>query len=156
MLFRSLATVLQKQISTDLDEEKPQGVALRFPNLDKATAPLWTKIHERRKKTKHDLIVVFAFLGSETADPMDSWTFFSWLQDHDIPSRFVISETSLFYKDLIKKKKTKDVIALEKSCLKDEHSSYFLNIYLIHLSYFEAYSLELGSIQMKLNFLIMK
>ena len=122
-----LATVLQKQISTDLDEEKPQGVALRFPNLDKATAPLWTKIHERRKKTKHDLIVVFAFLGSETADPMDSWTFFSWLQDHDIPSRFVISKTSLFYKDLIKKKKTKDVIALEKSCLKDEHSSYFLS-----------------------------
>ena len=122
-----MGTVLQKQIDSDFAEEKPQPVALRFPNLDKTTSSLWAKIQKKRKKTKHDLIVVFAFLGSETADPLDSWTFFSWLQEHKIPSRFVISTNSLFYQDLVKQKKTKDVIVLEKSCLKDEHASYFLN-----------------------------
>lgn len=118
--------VLRKQVVCTSTESKKEPVVLKFPELDKTTSFLWSKLQKKRKKTKHDLILVIAFLGSETADPLDSWTFFSWLQEHNIPSRFVISSNSLFYDDLVKKKKTKDVIALSKSCLQDDHAAYFL------------------------------
>ena len=125
-LKKWLEGVLRKNAVCESMENKQEPAVLRFPELDKTTAFLWSQIQKKRKKTKHDLVLVIAFLGSETADPLDSWTFFSWLQDHNIPSRFVISAKSLFYKDLVSQKKTKDVIALSKSCLQDNHAAYFL------------------------------
>ena len=110
----------------DEDNIVVENPKIKLPKLDSVTSFWWKRIVEKRKKTKKDLIVVIGFLGSETADPLDSWTFFSWLQAQKIPSKFVISSNSLFYKDLVQKKNTKDVIALKKSCLQDDHAAYFL------------------------------
>lgn len=43
----------------------------------------------RRNGVKKDLIVVAGQLDSTTNEPIDSWTFFRWLQDHGVPSRYV-------------------------------------------------------------------
>ena len=42
-----------------------------------------------RKDTAKDMFIVCGQLNSTTNEPIDSWTFFRWLQDHGIPSRYV-------------------------------------------------------------------
>ena len=114
----------------------------KLPKLSADAAFWWSKIESSRQKSKHDLILVFSFLGSKTADPIDSWTFFCWLQEHNIPSRFITSKNSLFYKDLVAKKKTHGVIALGKSCLQDDHAAYFLRKLVVPLSRAKALVFE--------------
>lgn len=126
--------------SDTISERKQKEVHL--PELNKVTAFLWSRLEKRRKSTEHDLIVVISFLGSKTADPVDSWTFFSWLQEHKIPSCFVTNANSVFYRDLVKKEKRKDVIALKKSCLQDDHAAYFLKKLFVPLSRAKAVVFE--------------
>ena len=123
-------------------EKVTQQAEASLPVLDTAISILWSVLEKKRRVNKHDLIVVISFLGSEYADPVDSWTFFSWLQENDIPSCFVTNSNSVFYHNLVKQKRIKDVIALSKSCLQDNHSAYFLKKLLVPLSRAKAVVFE--------------
>lgn len=69
-------------------------------------------IERLREKCPHDLYVVTGQLNSRTNDPIDSWTFFQWLQRNDIPSRYVIWKEHFLYQQLVKEDALKDVIVL--------------------------------------------
>lgn len=66
-----------------------------------------------REGTKKDLYLVTGQLNSVTNEPIDSWTFFSWLQKHHVPSKYVIWEKHPFYRHLLKTHQARDVIALK-------------------------------------------
>lgn len=134
--------ILRKLDSEKSGNEVVGKAEIKIPQLAVPASFLWTAIEKKRKKTKHDLILVIAFLGSKTADPLDSWTFFSWLQEHNIPSRYVISSNSNFYHALVKDKKDKNVIALSKSCLQDDHAAYFLRKLFVPLTRAKAVVFE--------------
>ena len=44
---------------------------------------------EERKNTVKDAFIICGQLNSTTNEPIDSWTFFRWLQDHGVPCRYV-------------------------------------------------------------------
>ena len=69
-------------------------------------------VERRRRDTVHDLYVVTGQLNSTTNEPIDSWTFFSWLQRNGIPSRYVIWRKHGFYEKIKRSGEEKDVIAL--------------------------------------------
>ena len=70
-------------------------------------------IRKRRATSSHDLFIVTGQLNSTANEPIDSWTFFEWLQANGIPSRYVIWKKHVYYKRLQEKGKLKDVVALE-------------------------------------------
>lgn len=67
--------------------------------------------HERRF-CEQDLYIVSGQPKSLTTDPIDSWTLFRWMQNHDIPSRYLVHEKSTFYKMLQERGELKDVVVL--------------------------------------------
>lgn len=67
--------------------------------------------HERRF-CEQDLYVISGQPKSLTTDPIDSWTLFRWMQNHDIPSRYLVHEKSTFYKTLQERGELKDVVVL--------------------------------------------
>ena len=72
-----------------------------------------SKLERLRRNTVHDIYVVTGQLNSTTNEPIDSWTFFSWLQQNGIPSRYVIWRKHGFYEKIKSDEKLKDVIALD-------------------------------------------
>ena len=72
----------------------------------------WQQLAERRRNAAHDLYIVTGQLNSVANEPIDSWTFFRWLQDNGIPSRYVIWEKHVFYRRIRGEGLLKDVIAL--------------------------------------------
>lgn len=91
---------------------RPAGSAQ--PALPAHARQLLDALRKRRETTPHDLYLVTAFMGPGTeADPRDSWTFFSWLQAHHVPSAYLICKRNRFYGELREKGLLKDVIALD-------------------------------------------
>lgn len=80
----------------------PLGVARRL-----------SAIKNRRRETVHDTYIVTGQLNSTTNEPIDSWTFFLWLQRNKIPSRYVIWRKHNFYAEIVRRGALKDVIALD-------------------------------------------
>ena len=82
------------------------------------------QIEEARQKTAPDLYLVTGQVNSRTNEPIDSWTFFTWLQDHNIPSRYLTWREHVFYKKLVREGKTKDVVALKGDGFSDHEILY--------------------------------
>ena len=83
------------------------------PQLPFNIRNLLDALRQKRAKSSHDLWLVTAFMGpGSEADPRDSWTFFSWLQAHQIPSVYLICKRNKFYKKLKTEGHLKNVIAL--------------------------------------------
>lgn len=64
--------------------------------------------------SRHDTYIVAGQPNLLSLDPLDSWTFFEWLQNHGVPSRYLIHEKSDFYQNELKNKGIKDIIVLRK------------------------------------------
>lgn len=68
------------------------------------------QIERRRLNSVHDTYIVAGQLQVSNVYPIDSWTFFLWLQEQGIPSRYVLKKNDDFYKEV---SRYKDVIALD-------------------------------------------
>lgn len=77
-------------------------------------------IEQQRYINKHDLYIVAGQLQESNVDPIDSWTFFLWLQSHNIPSVYILKAEDSFYKNSIKGKCEKDIIVLSSDNLEKE------------------------------------
>lgn len=71
------------------------------------------KIERRRKTSEKDVYIITGQLNSRTNEPIDSWTFFVWLQKKGIPSRYVIWKEHPFYAKLRDSGRLKDVIVMD-------------------------------------------
>lgn len=67
---------------------------------------------EDRKGRAKDLIVVAGQLNSTSNEPIDSWTFFRWLQNHGVPSRYVVWRKHVMIGKMREDNGLKDVILL--------------------------------------------
>lgn len=72
-----------------------------------------------RKDTVKDMIIVCGQLNSTTNEPIDSWTFFRWLQDHGIPCRYVVWREHCMIKRMRADNGLKDVILLSGNGVDD-------------------------------------
>ena len=80
-----------------------------LPESDKK---IFHAIMGKRQATPHDLYIIVGQLNSVTNEPLDSWTFFRWLQSHGIPSRYVMWRNHKWYEKFKDEAALKDVIAL--------------------------------------------
>lgn len=76
-------------------------------------------IEAARFGKKKDLYIVTGQLNSKTNEPIDSWTFFRYLQDNGVPSRYVIWRKHYFLKEIKKQGLMKDVIILRGNGVKN-------------------------------------
>lgn len=67
---------------------------------------------EARKGTEKDVIIVTGQLNSTTNEPIDSWTFFRWLQERGVPCRYVICRKHCMVGRMREENGLKDVILL--------------------------------------------
>ena len=65
-----------------------------------------------RNETIKDTIIVCGQLNSTTNEPIDSWTFFRWLQNHGIPCRYVVWRRHSMIERMRADNGLKDVILL--------------------------------------------
>ena len=80
----------------------PLPVKLQFKSIERA-----------RRRNRQDLYVVTGQLNSKENEPIDSWTFFRWLQQNGIPSRYIMWKEHWMYPKLVAEGLDKDVIALD-------------------------------------------
>ena len=71
------------------------------------------KIERARKSAVKDIYIVTGQLNSTTNEPIDSWTFFQWLQKSAVPSRYVLWKRHPLYARLRDADGLKDVIVLD-------------------------------------------
>lgn len=100
-----------------LMQTPPKGkIQTRFEALLQAAPSkiqrMLSLLAEQRQSTTQDCYVVVGQLNSTTNEPIDSWTFFRWLQQHHIPSIYVLWRKHPFYQEICRTNKNKDVIAL--------------------------------------------
>ena len=74
---------------------------------------------ESRKGRVKDLIIVAGQLNSTSNEPIDSWTFFRWLQDHGIPSRYVVWRQHCMLERMRADNGLKDVVLLSGNGVDD-------------------------------------
>ena len=99
--------------STSVEEAKcPPDLNAIHSMVDPVTLKRMRRIEEERQSSKKGIYLVCGQLNSRTNEPIDSWTFFRWLQDHGIPSRYLIWKEHSFYALLKERGEDKDVIAL--------------------------------------------
>lgn len=70
------------------------------------------RIMAARASSVKDLYIITGQLNSTENEPIDSWTFFKWLQDHGIPSRYVVWKKHKMVPKLRASGELKDVILL--------------------------------------------
>ena len=71
------------------------------------------RIERGRATSRKDLYIITGQLNSSENAPIDSWTFFKWLQEHGVPSRYVMWKKHWMCRELKQKKELKDVILLD-------------------------------------------
>ena len=76
-------------------------------------------VEAERKTSVKDLYLITGQLNSTANAPIDSWTFFKWLQAQGIPSRYVIWKRHEWYPRLEREGELKDVIALDGNGVDD-------------------------------------
>jgi hypothetical protein len=74
---------------------------------------------EDRKNTVKDTFIICGQLNSTTNEPIDSWTFFRWLQDHGVPSRYVVWRKHCMIERMRADNGLKDVILLSGNGVDD-------------------------------------
>lgn len=72
-----------------------------------------------RESTVKDTFIVCGQLNSTTNEPIDSWTFFRWLQDHGVPSRYVVWRKHSMIDQMRADNGLKDVILLSGNGVDD-------------------------------------
>ena len=80
---------------------------------------VFRSIMEKREKSPHDTYIVIGQLNSTTNEPLDSWTFFQWLQSNDVPSRYVIWRQHAWSEKIRAETGLKDVIMLNGNGMED-------------------------------------
>ncbi len=78
------------------------------------------EIERLRLRTVQDLYIVAGQIYSLDLHPIDSWKLFRWMQEHNVPSRYIIRCESVFFEEIESKGQTKDVVAVNSDCLHDE------------------------------------
>lgn len=73
------------------------------------TFPLFTKSNQEQK-----LITCCDSLTDKCAEAIDMWTFFQYLQAHNIPSRYILLKRNKLYTKLKKLSRLKDVIVIKR------------------------------------------
>ncbi|MBQ4521248.1 MAG: CDP-glycerol glycerophosphotransferase family protein [Bacteroidaceae bacterium] len=68
------------------------------------------RIEELRLNSVHDLYLVAGQLQVSNIFPIDSWTFFMWLQKQGVPSKYILKKEDSFYDEVAN---FKDVIAID-------------------------------------------
>ena len=68
------------------------------------------QIEKKRANSIHDMYIVAGQLQVSNISPIDSWTFFLWLQKQGIPSRYILKKSDDFHKEV---EHHKDVISLD-------------------------------------------
>ena len=103
-----------KAIMDVRDEQPPAGEPIAFYGPVPVLVRRKFKCIERaRERSVHDIYVVTGQLNSKENEPIDSWTFFRWLQDNGIPSRYIMWKQHWMYPKLVAEGNAKDVIALD-------------------------------------------
>ena len=77
------------------------------------------KAIQLRKNVTKDTFIVCGQLNSISNEPIDSWTFFRWLQDHGIPSRYVVWRKHCMIDRMRADNGLKDVILLSGNGVDD-------------------------------------
>ena len=72
-----------------------------------------------RENTVKDTFIVCGQLNSTTNEPIDSWTFFRWLQDHGVPCRYVVWRKHCMIERMRADNGLKDVILLSGNGVDD-------------------------------------
>ena len=85
----------------------------------KEVEKLVDEIEAARFGKKKDLYIITGQLNSKTNEPIDSWTFFRYLQSKGVPSRYVIWRKHYFLKEIKKQGLMKDVIVLRGNGVKN-------------------------------------
>lgn len=71
------------------------------------------QIEKRRLYEEQDLYLVAGQLQETNVDPIDSWTLFVWLQDHNIPSKYILKCSDVFYGRAKTTKYFNDVVVID-------------------------------------------
>ena len=87
--------------------------------LSDADQAVFRAIMEKRATSAHDLYIVVGQLNSVTNEPLDSWTFFQWLQSHSVPSRYVMWRKHKWYEKIKAETSLTDVVALDGDGMSD-------------------------------------
>jgi len=74
---------------------------------------------QARAGTAKDLIIVCGQLNSTTNEPIDSWTFFRWLQEHEVPCRYIVWKKHCMIERMRADNGLKDVILLSGNGVDD-------------------------------------
>ena len=72
-----------------------------------------------RENTVKDIFIVCGQLNSTINEPIDSWTFFRWLQDHGVPCRYVVWRKHCMIERMRADNGLKDVILLSGNGVDD-------------------------------------
>ena len=91
--------------------ETGYDVALR--NMPASARQIVERIESRRQSSVKDLYIITGQLNSSENAPIDSWTFFKWLQSRGVPSRYVMWKKHKMYEKLKAENDLKDVILLD-------------------------------------------
>lgn len=108
-----------------MSESAPESAATgHSPTAFRAGFPsrvrrLVERIERERETSTKDLYLITGQLNSADNAPIDSWTFFKWLQKNGIPSRYVMWRRHEWYPRLKKTGELKDVIVLEGNGVDD-------------------------------------
>ena len=84
-------------VALQIDELRTASTSADRPGIEyfikqtpRSVQKIMRKAIAERDGAAKDLIVVAGQLNSTSNEPIDSWTFFRWLQDHGVPSRYVV------------------------------------------------------------------
>ena len=81
--------------------------------------PRLRSIERARRDVMADTYVVTGQLNSCTNEAIDSMTFFEWLQNHGVPSKYVVWKKHPLYEKLMRGRYAKDVVGLKGNGVDD-------------------------------------
>lgn len=97
-------------------DPSPDAYRAGFPSRVRR---LVERIERERETSVKDLYLITGQLNSTSNAPIDSWTFFKYLQKKGVPSRYVIWRKHEWYPRLKRENELKDVIVLDGSGVDD-------------------------------------
>lgn len=114
VLAKRLASIMAKSLIPLHIDPMSTLMGLSSPELT-----VFREIMEKRTKCDQDLYIVVGQLNSVTNEPIDSWTFFSYLQSYGVPSRYVMWRRHPWYEKIKSETGLKDVIALDGNSMEN-------------------------------------
>ena len=105
-----------RKMRQQLQKLEPEAESSKEVSIPNSLQKEVKGIEEQRKNSVKDLYIVTGQLNSRTNEPIDSWTFFKWLQAKGIPSRYVIWKEHYLCQQLEASGDMKDVIVTDGDC----------------------------------------